>query len=57
MRGRIEIPEPAGFNSFDVQQNKDFLGYCYLCLVDTMKLKLMYLTVVKGGNVIDFHWE
>lgn len=54
MRGGIQIPE--GSNSSGVQQNKDFLRYCCLCLVDTMKLKLMYLTVVKGGHVIDFHW-
>lgn len=47
MRGGIQVPEPVGSNSLDVQQNKDFLGYCCLCLVDTMKLKLMYLTVVK----------
>lgn len=55
MRGGIQIPEPVGCNSSDVQQNEDFLGYCYLCLVDIMRLKLMYLTVVKGGCVIDFH--
>lgn len=57
MRSGIQIPEPVGSNSSDVEQNKDFLGYCYLCLVDSMKFKLMYLTVVKGGYVIDFHWE
>lgn len=57
MRGGIQIPEPVGSNSSHVQQNKDFLGYCYLRLVDIMRLKLMYLTVVKGGCVIDFHWE
>lgn len=47
MRGGIQILEPVGSNSSDVQENKDFPGYCYLCLVDTMKLKLMYLTLVK----------
>lgn len=51
MRGGIQIPEPVASNSSDVQQSKDFLGYCYLCLADSMKLKLMYLTVVKGGHV------